>query len=537
MSERGQRIFKWIVWIVILLLFAYKVVTFGMKLKVNELTVTVPKQSTDANIIEPIDPIKIDKDGLGVLSADVDALVENEQTDVQFVVMANPKNMDVELYCNDELVGNMFDDGTHGDSRKEDGFYSLVCSVDPEKDETKSYYVKLGNNKSNSIELKTYSAPTEEDMSAMQSTVDTIVSLEEEYAEDGYIPEEKYDDFVDAAYDEAKKYAEENNIGISEIEKTEDGLYVLFDSGIQYVYTIKKEGSEEGDDEVYLTVRTLEPYLTSGNDELASLASFASSAELIDETLDGAVFDMNYTDYDVTFDNINAAFQPNSFIIWHGHGGYSEKSGSFLGTGVEAKTLTQLGHTADLIAGRMVVTGSGRLAITYKYFNKYVKDLSNSLVYLGGCHTGQDGYLMSVMMWKNADVSIGFTDSVLSVYDCNNMRTMTEELCTYDFDNEQYKTLGQAMYTCINTYGADDGDNTPARFVYMGDSEYTIDRLIPAEVKLPDIETPDVDKIGKDVQDKVDKTIDDAVDKAVNSFMDRLQKSIDDWFEKNCSGC
>lgn len=532
MSERGQRIFKWIVWIVILLLFAYKVVTFGMRLSKNEEK-SAPSTTITADILEPTELVQIPKGELGALSADVDALVAEESIETQFVVMANPSNESIELYCNDESVGKMYDDGTHGDTVKGDGFYSLTYSVTSSEGDILSYYAQLGKKKSNTVELKTYAAPTEEDVANLQNTSDVIEELEAEYEENGYIPEDKYDEFTNAAYEEVKKYAEENNIGISEIEKMDDGLYVLFDSGLQYVYTIKKEGSEEGDDEVYLSVRALEPYRNSGD---TPLASFEGSAELIDDTLNGAVFDMNYSDADVTFDNIKAAFQPNSFIIWHGHGGYNEKTGSFLVTGVDDSFLSELAHTTDVVTGRVICAG-GRLAITYKYFNKHIKDLSNSFVYLGGCHTGEDKYLMSVMCWKNADVVVGFSDTVKSSYDCNCMKTMTEELCTIDPETEEYKTVGVALNICGQMYGYDDGDDTPARLMYMGDSDYRIDNLIPAKYNPPTIDTPDLDKVGKDVQDKVDKTIDDAVDKAVNSFMDRLQKSIDDWFEKNCGSC
>ena len=536
MSERGQKIFKIVVWIVLVALIVFQSIRVGLRI-VNEGDEEYSaSRREDMLAATPI--VGLTDSVMGELFSDADGVMLGDQNEVCFYVSANPKRSKVYLYSEDEKIGEMKDDGENGDEKAEDGIYSLVVEVTGEPGSVKSYHVKIDKEESNSVEVRIFDELKEEDFAEMQATVDSIIDIESKYEVDGYIPDELRDEFIEEIYNAAIAFSEENNIKILTIEKTNDGVYILFESGIQYIYTIKSQDSEAGDEEVYLSVRTLEPYLSTSSGSSQSLASFADSANLIDETLDGAAYDMVFNDEDVTFDNIKKAFQPDSFIIWHGHGGYSDRTGSFLATGQEATLLSQTAHSIDMLAGRVVVTGGGRFAITYKYFNKYVKNLEDSFVYLGGCHTGQDRKLMSVMMWKDADVVVGFSDSVLSVYDCNVMKTMTEKLCSIDPETEQYYTISRALYMCTLLYGTDDGDDTPAELMYMGNEDYRIDLLIPAQWNPDiDIETPDLDKVGNDAKKDLDKKIDDKINKIADSLLKKIEDAINKWLDAACSGC
>ena len=333
------------------------------------------------------------------------------------------------------------------------------------------FYALSENKKSNEITINTYQEPTEDELKSEKSILDQLKAIEKEAGVNGYVPTSDIPIVIDEMYNAAKKMAADDGLIVEEIEKNQYGVTVRFESGITYVYTIEQEGVEEGKGNTELSVVTLEPYVSSrGSSDAHPLTSFSSKSEYIGEAVKNVKFTQAYNDEDVTFENIKKAFLPNSFIVWHGHGLYS-KDESYLATGEIATIKEMAKHTMDLVTGKMVVTGSDRFAVNYRYFNDVVDDLSNSFVYLGGCHTGQDKYLMSVMRWKNADVVLGFTDSVLSSYDCNVYYELVDNLCSIDTTG-QYTKFSDALAVTLNDCGHDDGDDTPAKTIFMGNEDY-----------------------------------------------------------------
>ncbi len=175
-----------------------------------------------------------------------------------------------------------------------------------------------------------------------------------------------------------ENYSAENNVSIIAMEKDTNGLFITFSSGIQVMYILSQPDVEELGSEVYLKIRTLEPYFSSSN---SNLPSFSEQAELIDDTLDeGAEYDLFYNDLDVTHDNIISCFQPGCFIIWHGHGGYFDSAGSVVATGIESTNENIKLYANDIQAGQMIATAE-RLVINYKYFDEYTKLPDKSFTY------------------------------------------------------------------------------------------------------------------------------------------------------------
>lgn len=557
MSERGQKIFKWIVWISIFLSVIIYISVGVMKYmdapdEVEEVSMT----HEDVAGVMPVEMMgNVAENSLGELYADTDGLLINKENAATFIVKANVGDKStISIFENEELIGEMHDDGLDGDEKAGDNIFSYSLTISPENEDDIVFYAELVNNKSNEIVLSVYDEPTEEEINNANDLFVQLKSIEEAASTDGYVPLADYSTVISELYDTAERLSEERGIGIKSITKNKNGITILFDTGIKYAYILKQDGAEEGDDSVYLSVMTLEPYLNS-IEGATSLPSFSPQAQKIEETVEGASYELVYNDSDVTFDNINSAFQPNSFIIWHGHGGYTDDGESFLGTGEPATTGQQLKHTIDLVAGRLVVTSNDRFAVTHKYFSKNIDDLANSFVYLGACHSAQDKMLLSVMIRKNADVAMGFTDSVLASYDSGIINALIDKLCTLDESGEEFIPMKTALGYAKKACGDNDGDETPAKPIYMGNPEYKIDRAIPKKPQLPDLSSlsdtsdlsdlpdlPDPPEIKNPIDtdkitDAVNQKIDDTVNQVTDTFMNRLQNAIDRWINENCGNC
>lgn len=524
MDDKGQIIIKRITWAVIIIIV---VVFIGLKVK-NIFFGKSTQSDESPNSMSPVNLADdVGDNSFSDLISNVSGLVVDTENEVILrVIKGENVKEDIELFQDGSIIGIMHDDGKNGDSLANDGVYSYQTMLTPDKPNVDVvFYAKAGSITGNELKLSVYSIPDEKEIQKESSLFERLKEIEKKYAVDGYVPKDKYPVAVDELYDYAQSLSYDNNVRIREITKNYDGISILFDSGFTYVYTFKQEGSESGDGEVKLTVVTLEPYANADEDRLRT---FTSQAEQIADTLWDQTSVKIFGDMYVNFENIKNSFQPNSFIIWHGHGGYTESGDSFLCTGVEASISNQLLYTVDFLTGKMLITSDNEIGITYRYFDSNIKDLSNSFVYLGGCYTGKDSYLMSVMLWKNAEVSVGFTDSVRSSYDCNIISEMVDRLC--EKHDGRYRTISYSLGCAVEKYGDNDGDDTPAYVKYYGNEEYRIDDIFPKELDLP---TDVVD----DIQSQVDDTINDTVDKTANDISNTIQDSISSIILGSCEGC
>lgn len=503
-----------------------------------------------------LDSKKLKKGEIDTLYSDAAGVIADTAIPVTFSVKANPGSLSkVKLFCNGEDIGIMNDDGKEGDSVADDGIYSLSYEITADKDiDVLNYSAALGKNESNIVSINVYQELSEDKIQAVYNADDELAELEGKYKVNGYVPDNKKEQVIDEMYSSISDIAKKEGVGISELTKTEYGISVTYDNGIHYVKTLASPDSENDPDssveeeKIYVSVKRMEPY-ASGED---SLKTFDEEARLIGDTFEGVSYTDIYENEDVTFEHIEEVFQPNSFIIWHGHGGFDGKN-SFIVTGEKDTIGNELKHTIDLITQRMIVTEDKRIAVTYRYFDHYLKDLSDSFVYLGGCHTGQDKYLMSVMMWKNAEVVVGFTDEVYSRYDCNIMNEMTKNLCMKSNVTSYYNTIDEAIEAAVRKYGVCDDEHkkSPAFLKYMGNKEYRITDNIPKEY------TPIIgknkgnnggkDSIDKRLQDarkaiegKIDeliKAINEGIINILNNMLIRFVRFLDEFLMETCGGC
>src|SRR5699024_6511148 len=90
---------------------------------------------------------------------------EDEQHNVTFSVLVEQQRPDfVDLYSEDKVVSQMFDNGTNGDLVANDGIYSCTISVLSDFGSV-SYYSKLGEDCSDLVYLYFFEKPTEQSIS------------------------------------------------------------------------------------------------------------------------------------------------------------------------------------------------------------------------------------------------------------------------------------------------------------------------------------------------------------------------------------
>ena len=75
-------------------------------------------------------------------------------------------------------------------------------------------------------------ASPDKDMADIEKFTEAYHKISSKYKEDNVIPEDKYN----IIYEEMKNFAEENKIKLSKIKVEENHIYVLFGSGINYIY-------------------------------------------------------------------------------------------------------------------------------------------------------------------------------------------------------------------------------------------------------------------------------------------------------------
>lgn len=250
---KRKNIFKWI-----LLMFIVSLAILGIFFfNTEETPVKVPEEpdesieesKDDIETIEPLEPVTIStnptdyiepykipepkEDEMNTLYVSATGLVANEQNDISFNIAANPTvGKDINLYCNGEKIGIMYDDGTHGDFKEGDKDYTFSYSIRAKEGETFTFYAELGDKKSNIVEIETYGIPTDKDIADIEKFTEAYHKISSKYKEDNVIPEDKYN----IIYEEMKNFAEENKIKLSKIKVEEDHMYVLFGSGINYIY-------------------------------------------------------------------------------------------------------------------------------------------------------------------------------------------------------------------------------------------------------------------------------------------------------------
>ncbi len=191
-------------------------------------------------------------------------------------------------------------------------------------------------------------------------------------------------------------------------------------------------------------------------------------------------------DYDVTVEHFKNLSQYGVVVI-ASHGGL-EGSNPVIYTGEEATSEKQITYQKDITAKRLMVShkvtisveDSGFLwfdseekkevfKIAPSFITKYNSNMPNTMISLGICSGIATDSLANAFIKAGAGAVVGFTDTVNNTYAYNSSNTFIESMI-------DGKTVEEAVKDATDAHGVNDGDSTPAAFVYRGNGNLVLER-------------------------------------------------------------
>lgn len=274
---------------------------------------------------------------------------------------------------------------------------------------------------------------------------------------DGYITNGNRNDAIMAVGEYSQKLFSEGKI--KEYDITEgQSVWIKFSSGIEYVYIPKEKDTDSS------AVSTYQPCLSMYDIDLQDRGkkSIDGSAENIERIIEDYSFENNYDNDEITLDVLRS-IHANKVVIWHGHGGYSNKTHSFLELGLkldEEKFLDdpifyvqKLGYTGECLAGELLFTSDGNVGVGHKFFENNLGDIDGSIIYLGACSSGVDDVLANSFLNKGASSVVGNSGIICTKYNLKSIQTVFSQMLNKAVSDSHYDNLQAAVHYSLDKNG------------------------------------------------------------------------------------
>lgn len=386
---------------------------------------------------------------------------EDEQHNVTFSVLVEQQRPDfVDLYSEDKVVSQMFDNGTNGDLVANDGIYSCTISVLSDFGSV-SYYSKLGEDCSDLVYLYFFEKPTEQSISETKQFQKEIAAIEKTFCNDlGYVEESNLRNVIS----EVEKYAQKlyENGDILYYESSISSVLFKFKNGVTYLYMPKRYGIDAINDNTNISVLTLQPCLNTYSSDINDFLMLPDlSAEQICNILKAYSFqsENNYDNHEVTLELIKS-FSKNQVVIWHGHGGYTNSLHSYLLTGEDFDWNAWWWdpiYCLDSLQNRIVECSNGNVAFTSKYIEKYCEDLDGSFFYLAACQSGKDSRLADSFIKKGAEAVVANSETIYTIYNLQIQNATLANMTQLNNETGNLYTLSEALVKAKEKHGENDG--------------------------------------------------------------------------------
>lgn len=333
------------------------------------------------------------------------------------------------------------------------------------------------------------SAVSGDDLESLAASREQMELLEADYASEGFIPEEDAPAVLSAVAGYAEELKQEGILQNYSLSGSH--VWMLYDSGIQMIYTPDTGITDAVGLDSTCRIVTCQPYASSYPPSLSEEMGLPDSAASSLEQLSASwTFEDNYDMEEVTPDLLKE-LNGTQILLWHGHGGWTEETHSFLATGEtfsENRFQNDIDYYEDFQTGRLVLCSDGRVAVTAGFVREYMDALDGSLIYLGACQSGLDAELSDAFLEKGAAAVIANTDTIRTAYNTRMMYSTMEGLSLTDASSGQRYTLEQALQYAASVWGESDSvqfGGTGARPVYFGENirldETPVENPVPEE--------------------------------------------------------
>lgn len=433
------------------------------------------------DIEDPVDTTETTENTIFCSAFNADEIyhVAGIETTIRFTVSTEGEPSCVMLVSNDTEVGEMYDDGTHGDVAAADGEYTLDFMTTAYDTSEQVFYATASGQTSETVTIYFFAQPTKEEAAEMTAAMRTVKAdlarIENGHTDDsGYVPSSE----KAALMSEISVYlALKQAAGVVlhyEIEG--DSAYIKFTSGLALVYMPRSMNTDNTGDSVSLTVITCQPCFTDmgGASYDGNCIDLPEGVNYLLEMTDDAANDTvsrlenvteahNYDDDEVTLSLIES-FGKDQIILWHGHGYYGPRVYSCLVTGEQFSETAywwDMFYFADCV-DNAIVNGwdfaSDNVVISSKYIARHCGAMDNSLVYLAACSSGKHPGLADAFLDKHATAVVGMSETVVRDYDVALQYETIENMSKINAETGNYHTLQEALAKAQLVYGTDDSD-------------------------------------------------------------------------------
>lgn len=169
-------------------------------------------------------------------------------------------------------------------------------------------------------------------------------------------------------------------------------------------------------------------FKSPGNDKLLIFAPGYNNPDPQKGIADHALTQFNNTEY-ITFSPNPPVITPDASaslelikhwgdygtVVMHTHGGLWDLNGTkqvVLVSGTPATLWNQLGSILDIITNRIAIAGDGRFAIYPSFITKHASSMKNTLFYLGACESLQNDTMWNALKGKGAKIAYGWNETV-----------------------------------------------------------------------------------------------------------------------------
>lgn len=435
---------------------------------------------------------------LRYFTSDIQDIYINEEKTVKFTVEASEKlsNDAISLYDgSDNFVSYMFDDGTNGDEKANDGIYSKDIVLSSEAPQNVKYYASTDNEKTKTRQICFYRDLTQDDIDGVLALNEKLKSLSFEEACE-YIKNSNEVSHY-SINEEISSISYKTIYGFGCVWEPQDdntnnendgrGVLAIHEKDVRN--NSLSENLEIAMDKIdYVSQINLTPYNNHNiivldqtnreNDDRAEMVGriMNKAFNRAMSIYDASRCEVKY-DSDVTIDCMKNLSDYDT-VIMHCHGQYYTDSDNvdhpYICTGQIRSSINPYSIVEDIMYGdiwgdRCILCNNSRYDVTDEFFDKYYENgsLNNSIWYLGSCYSMFNERIANTLIAKGAETVLGFTDTVNSIYN--------EEMLFETFINGMIlssDTVGKSADEAYRINGEKDPYNKDTQLKVVGNMNY-----------------------------------------------------------------
>ncbi len=405
---------------------------------------------------------------LGEFMANEVYFQSGKEATITFTVKISGEAEKVELFCDDDAVETMNDNGENGDLTPGDGIYTCVHKKTVKAEDSVIHQFQAKAHEKGSEPVSVYFFNNNDLILAsgtIQQVDQAIREIEKQYNSDG--TDEERTESAKKVWENVKGYLDDlkGDGTVLEYTEEEDTITVII-GGITYIYEFDPDPDQTVDPQPPINntpglgvagekqVVSVQPYAST-----LKTGVFDSAAAKVGE-LSGYQYAKDINNEDVTVEFMKTLHQYD-VIVWDGFCGYTSQYHSYLGIGESAENCHLYGEYVVGSRPGVVVLSNGCLGVTPYFFEGVYEegDFDNAVLYMGGSDTATDRYLADVFFGFGANAYYGYKNVVSTTYNRNMADALFQALTQLESEAKGTKTVTNSLTQAKNAHGNTDSES------------------------------------------------------------------------------